>query len=967
MGAPMAVAKRHRLDAAFLADAARGSRGASPAPSEGGKGNPRGIHPTQSSTVEGTVAHPTHAARVYDQGMTQPTTEDVRSADVLARPGSPTDRLILFDEFGDVDQAIAAPAAQEFIRRVQAPAEKASVDDLRAAAGTSVGVDDLNDASFATPQGLRVFFEQAEGERIPSVIDSEVDDVALAANTAQTWPKSKLPADTVYESTQRFTTADRTKLDGIETGATAGGGSGPTSGRTQTQVFADIATRVEDAALKAHTTTRWGKAKLPSDTVYDSTQRFTATDETKLDGIEDGATADQTGAEMVTALSGLSGAARLPASAVRDLPAPGTALTLTAWLGVIDNLTDSQQRTIRGYIDAADADLFKAHPEPLAAFAVAAAQGSIATQAFVGFNRTNPSVGTVSGEFTANNRTYTMDGLLFYADSNDLVIVLGNAAAASADFDGLSIRIGEHIFAISDGVLQTTAGELKWTWNNVGNALLRTGTNYTVEVTAQLVDSLVPGTGLKVTSIDTTSAGSQPSDWRTALGVPEGDDQTAAEVSVDASGFDGNLASTDDTVQKVAQKLDDLVLGSGGGGLTTTQVNTLIRSGVKDFAETGNNARAAKADLPSDTVYTGTNPFTPALLTKLNGIEANAKDDQSAVDVPVSTSAFNNNLSSADSTVQAALNTLDDLTVGASSELEPVDDLPAATATNEHVMVNRKGDVWVNKESDAGHIVHWVFEQDPVNSNVRGFWDFAAQNANDFGSLLSNPSVGPRWETAITGTLPSVPNGINLLRIPKSVMGQTPRPDAGGGNPAMIVKYYNRQSGASQDIDLFRYATGDTTNYWAYRNTDSRIEVLDEEEVVGTFLSDAGPNATPVNVQPADAFQRYLPVIHTNGTINGTGAGDDPFGVAVPFTAAEKATALAGEANVQIDWNAASGDASIINKPTIVNAATWSRAASPTGRIPLANARLWFGSQSAFNALVAASTVEADVLYAIEA
>lgn len=29
-------------------------------------------------------------------------------------------------------------------------------------------------------------------------------------------------------------------------------------------------------------------------------------------------------------------------------------------------------------------------------------------------------------------------------------------------------------------------------------------------------------------------------------------------VSVDASGFDGNLATTDDTVQKVAQKLDDL-------------------------------------------------------------------------------------------------------------------------------------------------------------------------------------------------------------------------------------------------------------------------------------------------------------------------------------------------------------------------------------------------------------------------
>ena len=46
---------------------------------------------------------------------------------------------------------------------------------------------------------------------------------------------------------------------------------------------------------------------------------FTAADETKLDGIETGATADQTGSEIVTLLTGLSGNDRLPASAVRDI------------------------------------------------------------------------------------------------------------------------------------------------------------------------------------------------------------------------------------------------------------------------------------------------------------------------------------------------------------------------------------------------------------------------------------------------------------------------------------------------------------------------------------------------------------------------------------------------------------------------------------------------------------------------
>lgn len=38
----------------------------------------------------------------------------------------------------------------------------------------------------------------------------------------------------------------------------------------------------------------------------------------------------------------------------------------------------------------------------------------------------------------------------------------------------------------------------------------------------------------------------------------------ATAVTVDASGFDGNLAVTDNTVQKVAQKVDDLVAGGGG-------------------------------------------------------------------------------------------------------------------------------------------------------------------------------------------------------------------------------------------------------------------------------------------------------------------------------------------------------------------------------------------------------------------
>ena len=52
---------------------------------------------------------------------------------------------------------------------------------------------------------------------------------------------------------------------------------------------------------------------------------------------------------------------------------------------------------------------------------------------------------------------------------------------------------------------------------------------------------------------------------------------TGADVSIDSSGFNGNLATTDDNAQKVAQKLDDLSIsgGGGGGGSTYGQRTTL--------------------------------------------------------------------------------------------------------------------------------------------------------------------------------------------------------------------------------------------------------------------------------------------------------------------------------------------------------------------------------------------------------
>ena len=71
---------------------------------------------------------------------------------------------------------------------------------------------------------------------------------------------------------------------------------------------------------------RWVKSKLPSDTVYTGTQRFSSADETKLDGIEENATADQSATEIRDSLQTLSGNARLDASAVKNIPTGGGGL-----------------------------------------------------------------------------------------------------------------------------------------------------------------------------------------------------------------------------------------------------------------------------------------------------------------------------------------------------------------------------------------------------------------------------------------------------------------------------------------------------------------------------------------------------------------------------------------------------------------------------------------------------------------
>ena len=95
-------------------------------------------------------------------------------------------------------------------------------------------------------------------------------------------------AITANTAKRTYPSADQTKLAGIATNATAG------------------ASLTQALAITANTSKR----------------TYPQADETKLAGIETAATTDQTAAELVTSLQTLSGANRLDASAIQNLPQP---------------------------------------------------------------------------------------------------------------------------------------------------------------------------------------------------------------------------------------------------------------------------------------------------------------------------------------------------------------------------------------------------------------------------------------------------------------------------------------------------------------------------------------------------------------------------------------------------------------------------------------------------------------------
>jgi len=537
---------------------------------------------------------------------------------------------------------------------------------------------------------------EAETSAFTDAQFTKLDGIETAATADQTGAEIKA----AYEAeTSAFTDAQFTKLDGIEAGAdvtdTTNVVAALTGGTNVT-----IAANGTISSTDTNTTYSVGDGGLTQ-------VNFTTADNTKLDGIEALATADQTGAEIkaayeaetsaftdaqFTKLGGIEASADVTdtTNVVAALTG-GTNVTIAAngTISSTDTNTDTLQSITANATDATQYITF-----------VPNTTGAQAGRVDAGLTY-NPSTNnliigndlTVGGNLLINGETTTVNSTTVTID--DPTFTLGGDTAPSTDdnkdrgiefnyfdttakvgFFGLDDSTGKFTFipdATNTGEVFTgTTGEIdaKVDWTNVINAPVSAdgtnlsntanGTSLTVEsstgtntalpaattsawgvMTDEMFDELAANT-LKETNVSTnlgyTTAASN--------GTVTSSDGTNATLPAATISLAGLLTGTDKT------KLDGIEAAA-----TADQTGAEIKAAYEaetsaftdaQFTKLGGIEAAATADQTGAEIKAAyeaeTSAFTDAQFTKLDGIEASATADQTGAEIKAAyeaeTSAF---------------------------------------------------------------------------------------------------------------------------------------------------------------------------------------------------------------------------------------------------------------------------------------------------------------------------------------
>ena len=328
----------------------------------------------------------------------------------------------------------------------------------------------------------------------------------------------------------------------------------------------------------------------------------------------------------------------------------------------------------------------------------------------------------------------------------------------------------------------STADDTLYVWNEDGSAWIDLGSDgitnlsYTAAVSEGTVVSDT-GTDATIPLADATNAGLFSAAEKSKLGGIEAnakDDQTASEVSSSAS---GNLIATNvqDALVELQGDIDSL--GSETNNLSITHnagdVDVAIENGTNITLD-GATALVAGAMSASDK-------------SKLDGIESNAKDDQSAAEV-----VYDNSTSALTATdVQAA-----------------IDELENEIDTNVSNISTNAGDITTNAgaiSTNAGNITTNTNAIAALNTNVSTDISIDQTGASQVVVQSSDGTDGTI--TAATGSVAGVMTSADKSKLDGIAAGAQVNVDDVVTSLALAsnILTYTDELGADTDLDLSLY------------------------------------------------------------------------------------------------------------------------------------------------------------------
>jgi hypothetical protein len=398
----------------------------------------------------------------------------------------------------------------------------------------------------------------------------------------------------------KMTNAERTKLTGIETGATADQTNTEIKSlyesNADTNAFTDsLQTKLTN--IEANATADQTDAEIK--TAYENnsdTNAFTDAEKTKLSGVEAGATADQSASEILTAI-----------------------------------------KTVDGTTSGLDADLLDGQ------------EGSYYQQASTALNTTTSFGGDVSGTYNAivvaddshNHIISNVDGLQTSLDTKAPLAspaLTGTPTAPTAAADDSTTQVATTAFVQQElAQLVDSAPSTLDTLNEIA-AAINDDANFNTTVTNSLANRL---------RVDTASQGltsTQQNNAKTNLAL---DDVATSGAYSDLSGTPTNATTTTDGLMSSSDKAKlDAVEASATADQTDAEIKTAYENNANTNAFTdaeqtkltGIEANATADQTASEIrtlveTATDSNVFTDADHTKLSGIESNATADQSAAEI----------------------------------------------------------------------------------------------------------------------------------------------------------------------------------------------------------------------------------------------------------------------------------------------------------------------------------------------